>query len=225
MDDYRSSLRVVGISLIVIGVLDIGWMAWCIAHNQGYSSSFNIFAIIAGILLVRGGLRTANIVAFFSAFILSTSVGMLLVSPFLMPFDLMFAYLRVHPVSFSVSLIIGFGVIVLLAWIYRRLTAPVVATVIATQYPRYTSFWRRPRTGFYVGVALVVILATTLGFMMRGATAEHAISIAKQRIGEGYKFHVTSWSMHTSGGRSHYAAVVTAFNQKEIKEIPVEWDE
>ena len=142
MDDYRSSLRVVGISLIVIGVLDIGWMAWCIAHNQGYSSSFNIFAIIAGILLVRGGLRTANIVAFFSAFILSTSVGMLLVSPFLMPFDLMFAYLRVHPVSFSVSLIIGFGVIVLLAWIYRRLTAPVVATVIAAQYPRYTSFWR-----------------------------------------------------------------------------------
>ncbi len=77
MHDYRSSLRVVGVTLIVVGILDIGWMIWCVAHRQSYSSRFNIFAVIAGILLIRGGLRTANVVAFFSAFMLSSLVGVL----------------------------------------------------------------------------------------------------------------------------------------------------
>jgi hypothetical protein len=196
MDDYRSSLRVVGITLIVVGVLDTGWMIWCIAHEQSYSSSFNIFAVIAGILLIRGGLRTANVVAFFSAFFLSASIGLLLVLPFLMPVDLMVAYLRLHPVSFIGSLLLAVCGLLLLGWIYRRLT-----------------------------VGLVTILDVTLGFMMRGATAERAIVEARQKVGDGYKFHVSSWSMDSSSGRSHYAAVVTAYSQKEIREIPVEWDE
>jgi hypothetical protein len=225
MDDYRLSLRVVGITLIVVGVLDIGWMIWCIAHGQDYSSSFNIFAVIAGILLVRGGLRTANVVAFFSAFLLSASIGALLVLPFLMPFDLVLAYLRVYPVTLSVSLLVAVFIIVFLGWIYRRLTAPPILEAIAQRHPRCTKFWRRPRTGFLAGILLVVIIGVTVSFMMPGATAKRAITEAKQKVGEGYKFHVSSWSMQSSGGRSHYAAVVTAYSQKEIKEIPIEWDE
>jgi hypothetical protein len=225
MDDYRSSLRVVGITLILIGVLDIGWMIWCIAHQQSYSSSFNIFAVIAGILLVRGGLRTANVVAYFSAFMLSGFIGALLVFPLLMPLDLMLTYLRIYPASFSISLLVATSVLVLLGWIYRRLTAPHVMVAIAERYPRCTSFWRRPRTGFYVGIALVVILVVSLGFMLHGATTERAIAEAKQKVGEGYKFHVSSWNMHSSGGHSHYGAVVTAYRQNEIRQIPIEWDE
>jgi len=225
MHDYRSSLRVVGVTLIVVGILDIGWMIWCVAHRQSYSSRFNIFAVIAGILLIRGGLRTANVVAFFSAFMLSSLVGVLVVFPFLVPFDLVLAYSRVYPVSFSVSSLVAVCVLVLLGWIYRRLTAPPIMAAIAERYSHWKSFWRRPRTGFLAGVPLVVILVVSLSFMLHGATAERAIAEAKQKVGEGYKFYVSSWSMHSSGGRSHYATVVTAYSQKDIKEIPIEWDE
>jgi hypothetical protein len=225
MDDYRSSLKVVGIILIIVGLLDIGWMIWCIAHQQGYSSSFNIFAVIAGILLMRGGLRTANVVAFFSAFLLSGLIGALLTFPFLVPLDLMLAYLRAYPVYFIVSLFFVVCTLVLLGWIYSRLTAPLVKAAIVEKYPRYASFWRRPRNGFLVGALLVIVLVLGLGFMLHGASAQRACAEAKLKVGDGYKFWVSSLSMQSSGGRSHYSAVVTAYNQTEIREIPTEWDE
>jgi hypothetical protein len=31
--------------------------------------------------------------------------------------------------------------------------------------------------------------------------------------------------MRSAGGRTHVKAVVTAYNRKEVKEIPVEWEE
>src|SRR5215813_8794972 len=140
MDDYRSSLKVVGIILIIVGLLDIGWMIWCIAHRQGYSSSFNIFAVIAGILLVRGSLRTANVVASFSAFFLSGLLGALVIIPFLVPFDLVLAYLRAYPLYVMLGLFFFVCTLVLLGWIYRRLTTGPILAAIAEAHPRARSF-------------------------------------------------------------------------------------
>jgi len=225
MDDYRSSLKVVGIILIIVGLLDIGWMIWCIAHRQGYSSSFNIFAVIAGILLMRGSLRTANVVASFSAFFLSGLLGALIIIPFLVQFDLMLAYLRVYPLYVLLSLFLFVGTLVLLGWIYRRLTTPPILAAIAEQYPQCTKFWRRPSTGFLSGILVIIILAAMFYFMGRGASAERAIAEARQKVGEGYKFNIISWNMQSSGGHSHYSGVVIAYNQTEIRQIPIEWDE
>ncbi|HLC42162.1 MAG TPA: hypothetical protein VJO34_11140 [Methylomirabilota bacterium] len=225
MNDYRSHLKVVGIALIVVGALDIGWTIYYIAHRMGYSSSFNVFAVIAGVLLIRGGLRTANVVAFFSAFMLSGFIGLFTVLPFLMSLDLIAAYLRLYPVPFGGSLLLAICVLILLGWVYRRLTSPPVLAAIAERHPRYTSFWRRPRGGFLAGVLLVVILVVGLSFLMHGATAQQAVTKAKEKVGEGYKFHVSSWSTRSSRGRTHVEAVVIAYNQREIKEIQVEWEE
>jgi hypothetical protein len=152
MDDYRSSLKVVGIILIIVGFLDIGWMIWCITHGQGYSSSFNIFAVIAGILLMRGSLRTANVVASFSAFFLSGLLGVVVIIPFLVPFDLVLAYLRVYPLYVMLGLFFFACTLVLLGWIYRRLTTPPILAAIAEEHPQCTKFWRRPSTGFLSGI-------------------------------------------------------------------------
>ncbi len=225
MNDYRQSLRVVGIVLIVVGFLDIGWMIYCIANGESYSSSFNIFAVIAGILLVRGGLRTARVVAFFSAFMLSSFIGLLLILPLIMPLDLLLTHLRVHPASFVSCSLLGVFVLVLLGWIYLRLTAPLITAAFVEKYPLKTSFRWRPRNGFFIGALLVIVMVVALGFMLHGASAQRACAEAKLKVGDGYKFCVSSLSMQSSGGHTHVAAVVTAYNQNEIKKVGVRWDE
>lgn len=224
-DDYLSSLRTVGIALIILGIIDIGLMIYCIACRISYSSSFNVFAVIAGILLIRGGLRTANIVALFSAFMLSSSLGAIFLLPVLMPFELMLAYLRVYPAHTGVGLLITVCYVVFLGWIYRRLTTPSVLAAIADRYPRWTSFWRRPRIGFVIGTLLAVILIASLGSMTHCATAVRAIAEAKRKTEEGYKFCVSSLAIQSCNGRTHVEAVVTAYNRDVIKKIPVEWHE
>jgi len=225
MNDYRQSLRVVGIVLIVVGFLDIGWMIYCIANGESYSSSFNIFAVIAGILLIRGGLRTARVVAFFTAFMLSGFIGVLLVLPLIMPFDLVLACLKVYPASFGCYLLLAVFILALLGWIYSRLTAPLVTAAIVEKYPRYASFWRRPRNGFVVGALLVIVLVVVVGFMLHGASGQRACAEAKLKVGDRYKYCVSSLSMQSSGGRTHVAALVVAYNQKDIKRVEVQWNE
>lgn len=225
MNDYRQSLRVVGIVLIVVGCLDIGWMIYCIANGQSYRSSFNIFAVVAGILLVRGGLRTARIVAYFSAFMLSCFIGLLVILPLIMPLGLILAQSRVHPAWFGSRSLSAVCVLVLVGWIYHRLTAPLVTAAFTEKYPLKTSFRWRPRNGFFMGALLVIVMVVVQGFMLHGASAERACAEAKLKAGDGYKFCVSSLNMHSSGGHTHVAAVVTAYNQNEIKNVKVQWDE
>ena len=42
--------------LISVGVIDIAVMIYCIINAMHYSSSFNVFSVTLGILLVRGNL-------------------------------------------------------------------------------------------------------------------------------------------------------------------------
>ena len=52
--EARMILRRVGLALIVFGLLDIGVMVYCIANGVNYSSSFNVFAVLAGTYVRRG---------------------------------------------------------------------------------------------------------------------------------------------------------------------------
>ena len=47
--------------LVVVGLLDIGVLIYCIANGISYSSSQNIFAVIAGLFLLRGSLVAAGL--------------------------------------------------------------------------------------------------------------------------------------------------------------------
>src|SRR5687767_485909 len=71
-------LRAVGWALVLAGFLDIGLMAYCITHDMSYSSPLNIFALAAGLLLLRQSLRTAKVVAWMAAFYLALFGGLLL---------------------------------------------------------------------------------------------------------------------------------------------------
>jgi hypothetical protein len=216
MPAYRRVLREVGLVVLVIGIADIGLMIYCIMTGLNYSSSLNIFAVVAGIFLMRGSLAAAKLVTWFAAFLLagSLSAGLILL-PFLQPFDLWLIEFRLNPTE---SLLFGaFAVAVLgaLVWVYRRLRSPeVIEARVAAGHSSSP-----PRLAFVLGVVLAVGLAILFRFTMGGENAARAVQIAESQNGPGYKYHVTD--MHWFNSTVH--ARVKAYNEHEVKSVEVEW--
>lgn len=225
MKDYRAILRNVGWVLIVGGLVDIGFMIYCVANQTSYSSSFNIFAVIAGIFLLRGNLKAARIISFFMAFFIAAFIGILIVIPFLFPLDLMIAYTRLETVNVVAGIVLFPVIMILFAWIYRKLTSLSVCAAMEEAKINYTSFWRRPGRGFWIGGCLALSIVVFLSLLMGGVTADEAKQRASTEVGEGYKFHVKTLNMSSGTNGKHVHAVVTAYNDTEIKDIVVKWSE
>lgn len=225
MKNYQIILRKVGWCLIIIGIIDIGIMLWCSLTHTNYSSIFNIFAVIAGILLLRNSLKTARIVAWFAAFMIAIIIITAILTPFLFPFDLLLIYLRISPLNSILA--IGFAIFatILFIWLYVMLTNQSVLAAMDEALINYKLFLRNPKGGYWVGVFLTIILFALLYALLNGEQAQKAKEYAETQIGNGYKFHVKSINVSISGGKTHVQAIVTAYNNKEIKNIPITWSE
>ena len=225
MNEYQAILKKVGTALIVVGLLDIAFMVYCIANQTNYSSCFNIFAVIAGIFLYRGGLKTAKVVSFFSAFFISSMGGLMIVFPLFIPPDLLFTYIRLEPIASICYLLFGILVLVFLVWLLRSLTSPTIAEAMDVKGINRKSFLLRPRSGFICGVLLLVILGGTIPLLLKGEAAEMAKIEAQKEVGNGYKFVVSSINMQSNfGGKTHVNAVVTAYNDHEIKQVQIAFE-
>jgi hypothetical protein len=78
-----------------------------------------------------------------------------------------------------------------------------------------------PKIAIGLGVAIVAFLAIMLNMTLNGATGAKAVELARQQLGPDYKYFTQSFS---SGG-GHTSAVMAAYNDNEIKYVPVEWSE
>lgn len=217
MKDYRSTLQRVGLVLVVVGILDIAYMGYCIAQHQGYSSSLNIFAVIAGIFLWRGNLGAVRLVTFFSAFMFSGFLTAMLVFPFLKPIALWATEFRLNSIGFSLSLIVGVAAVALLYWVYKELRKESV--VQARMEAGQTA--SPPRLAFASGVTLAAFLAGVMLFMADSTSGKKAVELARTEYGQQYSYHVNA--MQWSNG--HVSATLTAYNDHELKEVNVEWNQ
>lgn len=218
MTDYRVILKKVGLALVAFGVVDIAFMIYSVSNSQSYSSSFNIFAVIAGVLLIRGNLGTARVVTWFSAFMLTGFIGAIVfILPFLQPIGLLVAQAKLNPVPSILLWLMAAVVLALLGWSYRQLrSAPVLGALKASG--RSTAM---PKVAIGVGIAIVAFLAVMLNMTLNGAAGAKATDLARQQLGPGYNY--ATQSIQWGGG--HGSAVVAAYNDNEIKYIPVEWSE
>ncbi len=214
--DHRAVLRRVGAVLIVVGFLDIGFMIYCITNGLNYSSSLNIFAVVAGIFLYRGNLTAARIVTWFLAFLLSgLGLAFFIVFPLMQPLDLWATQFLLSPASVLSSLSIGLVSLSLLFWVYLQLRSEsVLEARVAAGQSRAA-----PVRAFVSGVLIVVVVGALVHYLTLGESSEKAKQLAEAQVGPGYKFHVTA--MHWSG--SHGGATVTAYNEHEIKSVQVQW--
>jgi len=218
--NYRAVLRRVGGVLVMVGLFDIAWMIYCIVHKISYSSGLNLFAVIAGILLMRGSLRTAEGVRWFGTFFLSACMAMLVAWPAIEPVNLALTTIRLNPGAFLAGAAI---MVVFVAWLYWTLrelgSEPVQAAINAAGVKH-----RDMRFPIIFGVLMVFGLAVSLHVMFGSESAKRAMFTAAKQVGPGYQLHIQSLSISNYGSKESVTGVVTAWNANEIREIPIHWE-
>lgn len=216
MNDHVQILRRVGWVLVVIGTLDIGVMIYCIANKISYSSSFNVFALVAGIYLLRGHLGAVRYVTWFGAFFLSAMLlGCLTVFPWIQPTDYWLIQIRQHPISSVLSLLFAVTFLSMLLWVYRQLRLPAV--VAARNNAGHKS--GPPVLAFVAGFSLAILMGVMLQLTLRGPEAKEAVERATKQYGDEYKYFVSSINY----GGNHVSARLVAYKESETKNVEVEW--
>jgi hypothetical protein len=218
---YGLILKRAGFVLVAIGSIDFGWMIYCMFNRIAYSSSLNIFAVIAGVLLIRGGLKTAGIVRWLALLVLSALVTVAVVLPFLQPIGLWVAEIRFRTLSVVTSSVVMVALAAALYWVARELGREPV------QLARDSAGFKRgsARVPVLFGFGLVVLVSLFLTIFLDGDSAERAKREAAKEVGPGFTLHVTSLYISDSPGHKRVSAVVTAWNDKEVRDIPVQWEE
>jgi len=225
MSLYLIKLRKCGWVLLTIGIIDVGIMIYCIVNKISYSSSFNIFAIIAGVYLIRGNLKAARLTSFFAAFLFSGFTGFLLILPFLLPLDLLTVYAKLHSIYVLLYAVLMPLILYMLMWIYKKLTSPDVIDAMKAAGINISSFWRNPKSGFWVGSGVVVLILIVSLIPFYGEARERAKQKASLEVGPNYKLHISSFNVSYVGGNKYIHATITAYNASAIKNITVDWQE
>jgi hypothetical protein len=212
-------LKRVGKVLLIVGLLDMAVMTYCIANSISYSSSFNIFSVAGGVFLLRGSLRAASIIRWFGIFLVATFVSALLASPLLQPFSLTLTKIRLNPLVAAQFVLVFASVVALLWWVTRELGSQTVLLAQAAAGRKLTSV----RLAIVAGIFLVIVLIISVMLTQRTDFAAKAISIAKEQLGSGYEYYVSSFHYLSSDGKSSVSGQVTAWTTTEIKMVPFQW--
>jgi hypothetical protein len=215
--EHLPLLKKAGLTLLVVGLFDIGVMIYVIASHGSYSSSLNIIALIAGIFLKRGSLRAAAVVLWFALFLLAASISGVVLLPLLLPFGLLAAHAQVNPLAFISSFAVFAVLLSLSAWLVTVLRSPQVQRARASAGRPA----RKPHVPVALGIGLAILLFATNFTAQDSASAARAKSEARAEHGDEYQYHVSSIQHR---GRL-VSGVVTAWNSGSIKELPFQWSE
>ena len=233
MQDARSVLQRTGWVMLGVGIADLGYMIYSIisqiqhgAKAFGYNSPFFIWTIIAGILILQNRLTATRIISQILALMIGSTIVQVFTTPFVQPFDLWLISLKLYPQSVLTAFVLSLGALAIEVWIYLQLTSLPVRTAMDEANVNYVSFWRRPSNGLWVGACFALIgFLLAFGFLLKSPTSQKAKERAAEQIGSGYKFHVIGLREHYDSDGHSVQANVVAYNEKEIKNIPLEWKE
>lgn len=190
-------------------------MIYCISNQINYSSSFNIFAVLAGVFLIRGGLKTARTVRWLSAFFICSFALMLLVFPLFIPVKLLITQVKLNPVGVLSSIAITIILIALVIWVYLQLSSSESLEFLKRAGYKISS----PKSALYLAVVLMILCTSLFSFIFNGETANKAKDLAQSQLGPEYNYHINNINWSGNSG----SAIVTAYNSTDIKNIQVKW--
>ena len=196
-------------------------MVWCIANQRSYHSSLNIFAVIAGVLLVRGNLKVARWAAMGLSLLMAAGATMLMTFEFMFPLGYWMAVIRDGGISGIASYLITIALLGLLFWLRSQLYRP---EVIHAQTENAIAEPKR-LLPIALGIALPIIIVAFLGLMLHGDTAKEAMRRAEQQLGSKYRYVVTNMQMQSNMKHKSVSARVAAYNDTELKIVQINWQE
>lgn len=215
MKHKENPFRKAGLALLAFGALDIGFMIWAVANDLGYSSSFNIFAIILGVLLIKGNAGIARVVRWFSVFLGLGLLGFMVVYPLGEPVDLMMIRAKMHPGIYGAQIALTIAFAGLLAFMYRELSTQAALDAMAEAGYRSG----RPFSAVLASIALFAFGLAFMFFLSSGESAMKAKRLAEEKVGPGYEYHVTRMNFYNDSG----SAKVIAYKEGEVRGVRVEW--
>ena len=233
MQDARSMLRRMGWILIVVGIADIGYMIYSIIsqvqHGSraiSYNSPFFIWTIVAGILLLQYRLTATRVISQLLALAVGRTFVQTLLIPFVQPFDLWLVSLHLYPQQVLSAVLWTLPGLIFQILVYLQLTSLPVRNAMDEAQVNYVSLWRKPSNGLWVGACYaLIVFFFTFSLLAKGTTAQKVKERAAEKMGKGYKYFVSAMrESYTTDGHSVQAYVV-AYNDKEIKTLPLEWKE
>ncbi len=214
-------MKKAGSALLVVGLADIAYMIYCISNKISYSSSFNIFAVIAGVALLRGSLRAASIVRWLAALSISCYACLLILWPILQPLNLTYTQIMLNPKGYLVSAVLMVFVFAFLYWLFNELGKEEILEARTSAGKKR----RDMRVPFGLGVIVMLGMTIFLKFFLSGESAARALLEAKSQLGEGYQYHMASLNVSTHNGKKLVNGVVIAWSKQEVKYVPIKWEE
>lgn len=214
-------LQRAGMVLMVVGVIDIAVMIYVVANGNAYSSSLNLFALIAGIFLWRGSLRAASVVRWLAWSTLPAMLLMTIATPGLQPWNLTLTELRLFPGTMLMAAALTIGQCALIAWLVRELgRGELLAARVAAGRPL-----RNMRIPFGLGVAGSLAGLFMIAHLLSGERADRAQLMAAAKLGAGYRYHVNSLNVMYGPNGAGVNASVVAWNATSVINVPVWWHE
>ena len=244
-------LRRVGTVLILIALVILGRSLHEAIVSRGTLYDINLLVLIAGpgVLLRRGSLSEARVMAGISAFVLGLA-AVLTLSTLTTPLDLTWTYLRLHPLG-PVGEVPGLRlmdgasaqtyhrlhplgpmgstikdavVIATAAWIYFRLTSRVVLAAQEDAAGRQRPRLRRPLIWLLVGVALGLATIVRSVIDTRSEPYRAARAEFKQQLEPDLRFVVTEAYRWESAGPRGLTASAIVYNDHTYRRVQVRRD-
>lgn len=216
---HRSHLQRTGLALLIVGCIDISAWLVCLALDVPYVSSFNIFAALGGVFLLRGSLRAASIVRRMAISMLALLGAVVLLSPLLQPPGLTLAMVRVHAALAALGGVLLVFTVALMAWLARELGSPPVLAAIAAAGLKV----RSTRWPVAMGIGVAVLLAAMGTALQHTDAAARAIAQARAANGDGYRYHLSLIQVKQTPEGREVSGTVSAWNGEGVRSLPFRW--
>jgi hypothetical protein len=217
---HTTILKRVGLVLAVAGSIGLALAVWFAPGWRLFEFGVAGVAVVAGILLLRGNMAAARFVRAAASCVLGIVVVAVLGLASLQPFDLTLTEIRLDPMRFCWPATYAIVGVLLLLWTVRELgREPVQAASAEIGLRRWD-----PMTPAKAGAGVTAVVAGLLWLSLHGQSAQLAESLALQQLGPGYRYSLSSIHGADNGRGTSVSGVVTAWNDKEIKEVLLHWE-
>jgi hypothetical protein len=153
-----TTLKQVGISLIIAGCVDLLLVIYSLVSGAGYFSTFFLFAFLAGYQLRRGDLKLASLVPVFALFCMTLIAGILLLLIIFVPGGTLSYLMEQNPYLRYLAMVLPLF-FMLLGWIYWKLDRAEVRLAMAERQINLAKWDRNPLTGLALGLVVVMMMA------------------------------------------------------------------